>query len=361
LKTITLTYYPFQENVVGRLTGYDAEDCSALVARTFFYDDVVTGLGDWRDTATVQTGTGIEFQRIPLLTPFVNRLKPLLGFGPVRDEPTKFPTGESYFINERICTDFARNNFTVRSDKYLDAQRTGVVMDRPAGADQLASNYIFAFDHGTHYLYEGGDVLEFDPFGLGLKSGLSGKGSFDVRHVVNMPYQPSVAFIESCLVGKIEGMLPENCLSQAYIRAGVNAFVASTRYTADPGYLEPGKIFKGFGVYGALNATKNLLLHDAYPDLHFGAVLAEDFILDLMEDDASVGMALRNAKNAYLPKDANSTFLWTPPLTSSGGDPSFKVAWNWSASLEETRALDKKYVCVHEFTLYGDPRFNPYP
>ncbi len=345
----SFTYWPQQENAVGRVTGFDAEDCSALIARTIFYEKIVEMLGEWKNNATVQTGTGIEFQYIPIITPLANRLKSVMGFGPVRQEPTKFPTGESKFINERICNDFERNGFNVFPAHRLDAQRMGVIMERRGGEYQLKSNYIFAFDHGTHYLYEAGDMLEFDQLGLGLKTGLSGKGSFDVRHVINMPYNPSVAFIESCLVGKIEGLLPENCLSQAYIHAGVNAFIASTRYTADPGYLEPGLIFKGFGIYGYLNATKNLWLYGKYPDLHFGALLAEDFILDLIQNDSSVGIALRNAKNAYLPKDANSTFLWTPPL----GENNF--------GLEETKALDKKYVCIREFTLYGDPAFNPYP
>jgi len=269
----------------------------------------------------------------------------------VRQEPTKFPTGESKFINARICHDFEKNGFNVFSAYRLEAQRTGILFERKGAEYQLESNYIFAFNHGTFYLYEAGDMLEFDQFGLGLKTGLSGKGSFDVRHVVNMKYKPSVAFIESCLVGKIEGLLPENCLSQAYIHAGVNSFVASTRYTADPGYLEPGLIFKGFGIYGYLNATLNLKRYGKYPDLHFGALLAEDFILDLIENNATVGMALRNAKNVYLPKDANSTFLWTPPLANFTG----KIT-----GLEETKALDKKYVCLHEFTLYGDPAFNPW-
>ena len=111
------------------------------------------------------------------------------------------------------------------------------------------------------------------------------------------------------------------------------------------------------GIYGYINATKNLLLKGEYPDLHFGALLAEDFILDLIENDSTVGMALRNAKNMYLPKDANSTFLWTPPLYYSG-DFSEIITWNWG--LEETKALNKKYVCLHEFNLYGDPAFNPW-
>ena len=347
----TFTYWPEMENAVGRVTGYDAEDCSALIARTIFYEKIIDVLGEWKNNATVQTGTGIEFQYIPIITPLANQLKSIMGFGPVRQEPTKFPTGESKFINERLCHDFAENGFNVFPAHRLEAQRVGLIKERKGGEYQLKSNYIFAFDHGTHYLYEAGDMLEFDQLGLGLKTGLSGKGSFDVRHVINMPYGPSVAFIESCLVGKIEGLLPENCLSQAYIHAGVNTFVASTRYTADPGYLEPGLIFKGFGFYGYINATKNLWLYGKYPDLHFGALLAEDFILDLIKNDTTVGLALRNAKNKYLPKDANSTFMWTPPLLN--GRDNF--------GLEETKALDKKYVCIHEFTLYGDPAFNPYP
>ncbi len=357
LENDSFTYYPFQENAVGRITGYDAQDCSALIARTIFYNDIVAKLGDWKNNATVQSGTGLEFQMIPIISPMMNILKSFIGFGPVRNEPTKFPTGESEFINARISNDFSKNGFNVFSAKGLDAQRVGLFFKRKGGEYQLKSNYIFAFNHGTYYLYEAGDMLELDQFGLGLKTGLSGKGSFDVRHIINTEYNPSVAFIESCLVGKIEGLIPENCLSQAYIHAGVNSFIASTRYTADPGYLEPGLIFKGFGIYGYINASINFKLNGKYPELHFGTLLAEDFILDLIENNTSVGIALRNAKNKYLPKDANSTFLWTPPLYFSG-DPFEKIKWNFQP--EETNALDKKYVCLHEFTLHGDPAFNPY-
>lgn len=352
----TYTYYPKMENAVGRVTGYDAEDCSALIARTIFYNEIIEKLGDWKNNATVQTGTGIEFQKIPVITRLANIMKSFMGFGPVREEPTKFPSGESKFINMRISHDFEKNGFNVKSAHRLDAQREGVILNRNGGKYQLESNYIFAFDHGTYYLYEAGDMLDFDQFGMGLKTGFSGKGSYDVRHVINMPYKPSIAFIESCLVGKIEGLLPQNCLSQAYVHAGINSFIASTRYTADPGYLEPGLIFKGFGFYGYLNATKNLRLHGKYPDLHFGALLAEDFILNLFKNE-SVGMALRNAKNVYLYKDANSTFMWTPPLYLYG--PNEKIRWNYGNG-EETRVLGKKYVCLHEFNLYGDPAFNPY-
>ena len=99
----------------------------------------------------------------------------------------------------------------------------------------------------------------------------------------------------------------------------MNAYIGATRVTADPGYLEPRpfKQGKGFGILGLLNASYHYFIKDEFPDLHFGAVIAEDFILSLIEDDATTGRALRDAKNVYLEKDANTTFLWTPPLTLS--------------------------------------------
>ena len=151
-------------------------------------------------------------------------------------------------------------------------------------------------------------------------------------------------------MGRTDGLIPENCLTQAYLHAGVNAIVASTRVTADPGYLEPGLIFRGFGAKGFVKALFNLIMNGEYPDPHFGAVVANDFILDLANNDNTVGMALRDAKNTYLYKDANSTFLWTPPLENG----------KTNARFEEGRFMDKKYVCLHEFNLYGDPAFNPY-
>ena len=370
----TFTYYPFQENAVGRITGWDAEDCSALIARTVFYDKIIEKFGSWKNNATVQTGAGLEFQWIPILTSLTN----IITGG---EEPTKWPTGESFFINLRLANGMKKGGFDVKRTHLLASQREGFE-DLPkytsrlnipfprfielisgdwvvkGGEYQENSNLIFVFNHGIYYLYESGDVLldsrGFPPItwfsrflgGLGIASGLPSKGAYSVRYVENMDFGPSVIFVESCIVGRIDGLLPQNCLSQAYLHAGVNAFIASTRVTADPGYLEPGLIFKGFGAKGFVKALLNLMLKNEYPELHFGAVIAEEFILDLINNDSTVGMALRNAKNVYLPKDANSTFLWTPPLLK--------------ARFEYGRYLDKKYVCLREFNLYGDPAFNPY-
>jgi hypothetical protein len=354
---------------------------------------------EWRNNALVQTGCGLEFQNLPIIT----RLSQLLYQG--RGEPTKFPTMESWFINNRLKESMATGGYTVKNTFWLQSQREGFTPEAidlikntgflnkllfpsslisklsstdkvTGGSDHLNSSLIFTFAHGFYNLYEHGDVF-IDSRGFPLvttmsriypkaRSGLSNKGSFDLRAVENMKYGPSVVFVESCITGRTDGIRGDNVLSQAYIHAGANAYIGSTRVTADPGYLEPRPLPGGWGIgiLGILKATLNLKLKHQYPDLHFGAVIAEDLILDLINNDSSTGMALRNAKNQYLPKDANTSFLWTPPLTLSTGsildqalfgDLTKPIKQN-----ERTPVLDKKYVALHEFTLYGDPAFNPY-
>jgi len=396
----TYSYWPFQENIVGRVTGRDVQDMSALLARTFFYDDLLEEYSEWKDNALVQTGCGLEFQNLPFFT----RLSQFLYSG--RGEPTKFPTGEGEFINLRLKQDMEQGEFTVKNTFWTQSQREGFSQEAldamkntgllskilfpkrmvekissdevvTGGEDHLNSNMIFAFAHGFYNLIESGDILmscRGFPFVTALAriqpsvgSRLTDQGSFDVRSVENMEYGPSVIYIESCITARTDGINPENTLSQTFLHAGVNAYIGATRVTADPGYLEPRpfKQGKGFGILGLLNASYHYFIKDEFPDLHFGAVIAEDFILSLIEDDATTGRALRDAKNVYLEKDANTTFLWTPPLTlSSLHSPIDDLLLQKSSTQQEvgdrTQVLDKKYVALHEFTLYGDPAFNPY-
>ena len=398
----TYSYWPFQENIVARVTGRDVQDCSALIARTFFYNNILVDLDEWKNTALVQTGCGLEFQNLPVIT----RLSQFLYSG--RGDPTKFPTGESTFINMRLKEQMETGYSNVKNTFLLESQREGFsdealqeikklgILNRLlfpknfikfcssddkviGGTSHLDSNMIFSFAHGSYNLFEHGDVL-IDSRGFPfitsmsriypkLRSGLSNKGSFDLRSVENMEYGPSVIFVESCITGRTDGLSGENVLSQTFLHAGVNAYIGATRVTADPGYLEPRPLPNGLGIgiLGLMKAILNLRLRDKYPDLHFGAVIAEDFILDLIDNDSDIGTALRNAKNKYLPKDANSTFLWTPPLTlaptgiDSIDQELFEAAQGkLLPGNSRTPVLDKKYVALHEFTLYGDPAFNPY-
>jgi hypothetical protein len=289
----TYSAWPFMENTVGRVTGWDAQDCSALIDRTIFYNTIINRLGDWKNNALVQTGCGLEFQNLPIIT----RLGQLLYSG--RGEPTKFPTGESTFMNLRLTNDMKTGGFNAQHTFFLKSQRVGFTKEgldkiRKAGLLnrlifpgpealihfissqkkvtggqlQLNSSFIFGFAHGFYNLFEFGDIL-IDSRGFPgvttlarlnpmLRSDLSGLGSYEVRTVQNMDYGPSVVFIESCITARTDGIDAENVLSQAFLHAGVNAYIGATRVTADPGYLEPRPLPKGCGI-GILGRMKAIL------------------------------------------------------------------------------------------------------
>ena len=398
----TETYWPFQENIVARLTGRDIQDLSALIARTVFYDQIINDIGAWKDNALVSTGCGLEFQNLPLIT----RISHLVYGG--RGEPTKFPTGESTFINMKINdimsegyentistfnTASQREGFSKEDidlikqagflNKLLFPEKTVMLLSSEThvtgGENQKNSNLIFVFAHGFYNIYEHGDIL-MDARGFPgvtifariyppASSGLNSKGTFDVRNVEHMDLGPSVIYVVSCITGRTDGINGYNTLSQTYLHAGVNCYIGATRVTADPGYLEPRPLpgGLGFGTIAFVKTLWNYLLKQEYPDFHFGAVIAEDFISDLINNDYTTGLAFRNAKNKFLPKDANSTFLWSPPLGFTTGEPWIDEMLSESldqpdtdSEFTETRVLGKKYVALHEFTLYGDPAFNPY-
>lgn len=400
----TETYWPEQENIVGRITGRDIQDCSALLARTIFYDIVLKNMEnkDWKDNALVQTGCGLEFQNLPIITKLGDFFA-----GGGHGDPTKFPSGESEFINMRLENKMKDGYANTKGTFWLQSQVEGFSredLDKikkagflnkllfpkdfiyflngnnkiTGGKDQLNSNLIFTFAHGSYNLYEHGDVF-IDSRGFPgvtslsriiptMRSDLSTKGSYSVRTVGDMEFGPSVIFVESCITGRTDGLKPENTLSQAYIHAGVNTYIGASRFTADPGYLPP-RPFKdglGFGIIGLLKAIIDLKLRGQYPDAHFGAVIAEDFIIELIENDATVGLAYRNARNLYMEKDANTTFLWTPPLNFASGNSvvdEIVESFTKQTSLNKgqgSKDLGKKYVALHEFALYGDPAFNPY-
>lgn len=390
--------YPHQENIVGRITGWDAQDASALVARTVFYEDIVEYLDDWKDTALVQTGSGTDFQRVP----FVDLLRKVLG---ARDLTFKWPTGEAHFHNliiqdhlrpggfDIIATENAKSMRKGLSDEVINEintmgisnliffpkQRAKLVVgadDITGGEDQMNSNYIFSFGHGQPMGFSHGDVQTnsigfrpvllqniFNRFFFGtflpqLSSGLGNVGGYNVRAVSNMDLGPSVVFVESCYIGRIDGF-PAKCLtSQAYLHAGVNSFVASSRGSPGPGYLDARARPKGFGLVELAKTTLN-------PDLqnpHFSALIASDMFTDLIKNDVDVGTAFRNARNQFM-DDADSEFFWTPPLSlqiNTEQDLDLLFDNMKSSSNGDLTRMEKKYTCQLEYNVLGDPAFNPY-
>lgn len=391
--------YPHQENIVGRLTGWDAQDVSALIARTVFYENIIEDMNDWKRTAVVQTGSGTDFQRIY----GIDFLRKVLN---AHDPPFKWPTGEAHFHNLIIQDQFSEGNFEVsgtensysmrrgHSDETLtQINRLGILNfflfpkyhakaiigeDKiSGGVDQIESNFIFSFGHGQPMGYSHGDAqtasMGFRPlilhnifnrwfFGVPImppmSTGLGNVGGYNVRAVSNMELGPSVMFVESCYIGRFDGF-PAKCLvSQSYIHAGVNSFIASSRGSPGPGYLDARRSAKGFGLSEWIKTQLN-------PDLqqpHFSSLLAVNMYDDLIDNDVDVGTAFRNSRNKFM-DDAETEFFWTPPLSLQISTQSdIDMIWDGieSSVSGDARCMEKKYTCQLEYNLLGDPAFNPY-
>ena len=396
IKNDTYSYWPYQENVVGRIAAWDVQDASALISRTIFYNEIISGLGDWKNKATVQTGCGTDFQKIPVLEQIKNIIGPLLG-GHTGD-PMKFPSGATRFSGDAVAAEIKEGDFDVTRTYFTQSQRVGYSDEAlnkikkagvlnmlffpkfeikmvsgekvvKGGEYQKESNVIYENGHGSMHLYEFGDVFMW---GLGLgyffgplimefivrismfASPLGGLGTYSTRGVENMDLGPSMMMIESCVNGKIDGMYPQNSIGQSYIHAGVNTLVASTTFTNVAGYLNPRPLQNSFGIIAYVKAWYDLLTKGEYPRDNFGIIMYMDFLNNQIKNDSDVGMAFRDARNIYLSKDANSTFLWVPPLDGLNGGGILKP------SSKGTRVLEKKYNTFLEYVLYGDPAFNPY-
>ena len=185
-----------------------------------------------------------------------------------------------------------------------------------------------------------------------------------------MDLGPSFMWWESCVCGKIDGLYPQVTISQSLLHAGLNALIAaSTESNIAGGYLEPKKRMYDtpFSVNRAYRNTTYFAEQGEYPDPHFGYKIYTDLCSDLRENDSSIGMAFRNARNNYLPADANWTLWWSPPLIYTGNPLyDYQVTEKWIQmgnainAQGKTRMLKNKYISFQEYNLFGDPAFNPY-
>jgi len=409
-------YYPYQENIIGRITGWDVQDASALIARTIFYDEIIDNMDEWKDNAAVQLGGGNDFQK-----PFI-RYKifgELLGLTS-RGEPMKMETGASYFNGLALQknveelgfnTEYQRENSALYQGFSNDAIDTikkanlfntlllskrqikkNVGVDVALGGQlQENSNFILANAHGNQHMFGMGDVgiykLGFGRsngvlerimekvatlmgFGTGLS--LSDYGYYNTRNVENMDLGPSFLWIESCICGKIDGVYPKQGISQAYLHAGCNAVIAATTSSNVPGgYIdqEEGGItkntkydFPGQALLRYLKASRNAR-NEIYPEMHFGFKIYSDLLEELKTEDTSIGFAYREARNRYLPEDAEWPVWWTPPLVITGLkdiDAKILESSNGNSQSDYEPRLDNKYMSFYEYALYADPAFVPY-
>jgi hypothetical protein len=147
----------------------------------------------------------------------------------------------------------------------------------------------------------------------------------------------------------LRGIYPQTIASQAFIHAGANAIIASDTGSNIPGgYLPEKKHMWDTRLETKIKYRQWEKKADEgiYPEFHFGQKIYHDMCLYL-KDDATIGKAFRDAKNRYLPEDADWELWWSPPLQHG-------------APAGYGKFLSSKYVTYQEFVLYGDPAFNPY-
>ncbi|MCK5558986.1 MAG: hypothetical protein KAJ51_00270, partial [Thermoplasmata archaeon] len=263
--------YPDLELPIGRFTGYDTQDVSALIARTFFYYDILDTYrgydqGDvhskWKDNAYAFLGSQIPVE---------------LMYGALFDQIVESMSEGGFVVKE---TDQARSH-RENSDKY-----------------QTGSNYIIGGVHGFYYWYVPASRTKY-----------AGGSAYDVAHTRELNFGPSTMFLVSCVTGRIDGLKPENCLALAYMHGGMNAYLGATRST-----------------YGGVDqADMDMRLEPT------GAVMLSKLFTEEVMSNDDVGIALRDAKNLYLPQDA--------------GNPD---------------NLGIPGIIYGHYIIHGDPAFNPY-
>jgi hypothetical protein len=238
---------PDLELPVGRLTGFDKQDVSVLLSRTFFYYDIIDEFGGydqgdihttWKENAYAFLGSAIPVE---------------LMYGTLFDHIKESLTVGGFSVKETSEALSHREN----SDKF-----------------QTGSNYVVGGVHGFYYWYV-----------PAVRTKYSGGSAFDVAHVRDMDFGPSTMFLVSCVTGRIDGLNPENALATAYMHAGVCAYVGATRST-----------------YGGITSDNDL-------DMRLeptGAVLLSKYFTEAIMANKDVGISLRDAKNLYLPDDSDN-------------------------------------------------------
>ncbi len=408
--------YPYLENIVGRITGWDAQDASALIARTIFYQRLLKNLNQWKNNFGVLVGGGQDFQK-PLLRYLI--FGDLLKITP-RGEPMKYPTGYGKICTMRtVDTIVEPMGFTTLLATNEQAMRKGLSEDaltkikhitllnklffsktqvrRLIGEGKVIggqimenSNFIWANAHGNQHMFGmAGTELTAAGFGgpvtynilktilpivgggfIGPGGSLSAQGDYTTRSITGMNFGPSFMWLESCICGKIDGVTAKESVGQALLHAGVTSLIASpTGSNIGGGYLEPkNRMYDTrLSVLSAYIRNMKNAKRGIYPEPHFGYKMYTDLCMDLKENNVSIGLAFRNAKNNYLPADADWELWWSPPLISTGDALlDFEMNRQHADRVKNTAQggkgpmLENKYISFQEYLLFGDPAFNPY-
>ena len=411
------TDYPIMENIIGRITGWDAQDASALVVRSLFYDEIIEGYDEWKDNFGLLVGGGQDFQKPLVRQILFEKILRMVAPG----EPMKVANGYGEQSLLRTEAEVAEPlGFNVQTALFEEAMRVGLTdealtkikqatlfnrllfnknMVRSIAGEGVvkggeiyeSSNFIFANGHGCQNFYgmAGNDLTASGLLGpifkkifietmvpalggfMGPGGDLSKVGDYTCREVSNMELGPSFMWLESCICGKIDGMYPKASATQTHLHAGITSMISSsTGSNIGGGYLDPKNMKFDLPIITKIKYLKNKYLdwpNDEFDDPHFGFKLYGDLCDDLRKNDVSIGLAFRNARNNYFTEEeVNWEVWWTPPLIRTGNyeiDNGIQEYFSSSSSSSPSGKgpmMESKYVTYQEYFLFGDPALNLY-
>ena len=226
------TDLPYSLNLslsVGRPLGRDVSECSALIARTLFYEEYTEG--HCREMEREYGARG----------GFKDHFHFLAGEGGGR---TGWLFHQSSFSRTVEDSGFV-------SEVYVQDYENGREYLVSVGAFERA-NYFEMILHGD-WSWFSPELNGWDRYSTGVK----------VSDIMSNPSEwelgPSVMISGVCLLGRLGGIRPEQSITQAFFHAGINAFFCATRSTgseAKAGPLEEALIFEDLSTGEAIRNDK---------------------------------------------------------------------------------------------------------
>jgi hypothetical protein len=204
---------------VGRLIGWDVQDVSVLIARTFFYEQICgepTSPDEWQNRFHFFFGEGYSetgglFHQIP----YAKEIR-------------------TYGFTSKVYGDF-RNSRQIA--EFFDLF--------------TSANYLEYLGHGDWFWFPA------SLYGLDSYS-----KAFDVAHVKDWVFdKPSIFLSAACLMGRTDGLSPRMNIGLAFLHAGCNAFIGATRETGQESgltTLENHLIVDDWSIGEALRGEKQI-------------------------------------------------------------------------------------------------------
>jgi len=280
---------PDMEVPVGRIGGWDVQDASALLARTFFYYDIIdsfpgTNGFSWKESAFAHFGS----------------------------EP---PVETSVTVVERLKAMWTEAGFLGMDDPVLHSNQMGRRQLTQEYYER--ANYHFFCAHGFYYWYVPTAQENLISMGGNIVKGTAGGGAFTTASVKDMEMGPGTIFGSSCVTGKTDGIPGRNALSMAFLHAGMNVYIGASRLSygtlfpvPDPNSDEALGNYLGAMYYAYMSGG-------VFYDKEVGNT-------HLPYEDLPSGLALMLAKNKYAQDKTNMGVDMTTYVEfMHHGDPAF--------------------------------------